>query len=474
MVRVSKKGNNGKKATKSRGLSKLSSKRKLSRMGKVQRRGESGVSSAFVSRNVAMKRLQLTLRDFRRLCILKGVFPREVSKMGSKFDSRQTYYSIKDMAALAHEPLLAKFREFKTLMRKVRKLAGRREVDLARRKHERYSSYTLHKIIKERYPRFADALYDADDALSTICLFASLPAEGRVDAAVIARCTAIETKWNDWLLKTGSLTKAFISVKGIYLEARVKSGTIVWIVPHRYAVPPPSKKDVDYRVMLTFVELYEVLLSFILIKLYKDDAADLTREDYPRTGVFKGLVFAFSREASYPWLALVAKCGGATVLDDASNESSATHVVTDRPNAPTIKIGDSCELVQPQWIVDSFNTGLKLPVARYAPSADLPPHLSPFASDEYVPAYKEHLDELKSAYVGLAAHEQQEQQQEPVQRLPDEQAKRTNDLATVVMSKKAKRLHSRMLHGIQRKREAIDKLRARRAKLDQLAAKRTK
>lgn len=446
-------------------LSKLSSKRKLSRLGKVRKQGEAGTSTAYVSRSTAMKRLQLTLRDFRRLCILKGVYPRDVAKLSGKFDSKQTYYSVKDVAALAREPLLDKFREFKTSMRKVRRSAGRGEIDEARRRFERAPKYTLHQIIKERYPRFEDALHDMDDSLSMIALFASLPAFGRVDADVVARCSALEARWHTWILKTKALTKAFVSIKGVYLEVRCRSARVVWLVPHRFAAAPPDKRDVDYRVMLTFLELYEVLVKFVLHKLYSDDAHLLAADDYPRDGVFKGLVFAFSREAIYPWLDLVAKCGGATVLstDGQTADETPTHVVSDRPSCPTVR-HDNADLVQPQWIVDSFNAGILLPVHKYAPGADLPPHLSPFAGDDYVPAYRTEIDNLKSAYAGLTQTNQPPPEPTHVPAPPDDR------LATVVMSKKAKRLHGRMLYGIQRKREVIDKLRARRAKLEEARA----
>lgn len=41
---------------------------------------------------------------------------------------------------------------------------------------------------------------------------------------------------------------------------------ITYLCPYEY--PPNLPKDVDYRVMSTFLEFYEVLLRFVLYKLY--------------------------------------------------------------------------------------------------------------------------------------------------------------------------------------------------------------
>ena len=634
----------------SKSVQKMGSKRKLSRFGKERNKGEAGINSAYVTRTQVLKRLQITLKDFRRLCILKGVYPRDPRK-NLKSGKDKTYYHFKDVAHLSHEPLIDKFREFKAFMKKVRKTLGRRDPEKAKRLYLDAPSYTLHHLVKERYPKFEDALRDMDDALNLVHMFAALPAAGRVTSDRTRSCRELVAQWQFFLARSRRLGKCFVSVKGVYFQATLSGVPVTWIHPHEYTQHVPS--DVDFRTMLTFLEFYETLIKFVLFKLFhaeglryppapgsdddfalhgglltlraealdnkakaetsagcggnmsenneedaggsgsakailvnqaKDSAkAAVKRAKHVRkqlehevvsgggeedeedkegsagedvrkqleealvsaTGLggggkgflsgggapgleegdewgapgfgrrlFEGCAFFLSRESQYSWLEFAMRSFGGTVGWHGSatfgeSDTAVTHVVYDRPTAPQATRTD-VEYVQPQWVLDSINVGVRLPMDRYRPGGSLPPHLSPFVDDAkegYVPAYREELDALKSAAEeygqsgsrgGVAEltegkveegadergddddddddddDEREEDGEEDEEGddgggesgeedKPKTPAEEEKELALVMMSKKARRLYGKMQHGIAKQSGKVGDLKRKRA-----------
>ena len=165
-----------KKSVKSRAI--LGSTRRLATFGKEQKKGYRGISSHYMSRTRAVNNLQITLKDFRRLCILKGIYPRDPDGLKKPNGKHQTFYHVKDISFLAHEPLLKKFRDFKSFAKKFARLAGKKMESEAERLWENRPQYTLEHLVKERYPHFNDALHDMDDALSTLYLYGRRPCRG--------------------------------------------------------------------------------------------------------------------------------------------------------------------------------------------------------------------------------------------------------------------------------------------------------
>ena len=123
-------------------------------------------------------------------------------------------------------------------------------------------------MVRERYPRFVDALSDLDDALTLTYLFAAIPSEMNIKANVTNKAKTLAAAWGAYCATASCITKSFISVKGVYLEAMIRDTPVRWIVPHSFTQYMPE--DVDYRVMTTFFEFYETLLQFVLFKLYND------------------------------------------------------------------------------------------------------------------------------------------------------------------------------------------------------------
>ena len=201
--------------------------------------------------------------------LFAGIYPREPRnkrKASKSSTPSTTFYYTKDIQYLLHEPLLNKFRDHKALAKKIAKSLGRGEVGDAARLERQEPKVSLDHIIKERYPTFVDALRDLDDALSMLFLFANLPSTSTVPPKTIAVCQRLCHEFEHYLITTHSLRKSFLSIKGIYYQATIQGQDILWLVPYKFV--QRVTRDVDFRIMGTFVEFYITLLGFVNFRLY--------------------------------------------------------------------------------------------------------------------------------------------------------------------------------------------------------------
>ena len=246
-------------------------------MPRIKKKGQAGAAKNYVTRNQAIRKLQISLPDFRKLCIWKGIYPREPrsrKKVSKSSTNSTTFYYAKDIQYLLHEPLLQRFRDQKALEKKISKALGRGDIGDASRLEKNAARpektgkprYTLDHVIRERYPTFNDALRDLDDCLSMLFLFANLPSTSAVPAKMIARCERLCLEFQHYLIVSRSLTKSFLSIKGIYYQANIRGEDILWLVPYKFNQRIVG--DVDFRIMGTFVEFYMTLLGFVNFKLF--------------------------------------------------------------------------------------------------------------------------------------------------------------------------------------------------------------
>ena len=183
---------------------------------------------------------------------------------------------------------------------------------------------SLDHIIKERYPTFTDALRDLDDALSLLHTFANLPSSNTIPSATTAECERLCCEWQHYIMRTQSLRKSFLSIKGIYYQAEVNGQDIFWLVPYKFAQNTPI--DVDYRIMKTFIDFYQVLLGFVMFRLFTIEGLI-----YPP----KFDVAADSKGAGLRAFSLEAK--GVKLIENGISESNGTTAVEGKDVSKQLK-----------------------------------------------------------------------------------------------------------------------------------------
>ncbi|XP_045113015.1 pescadillo homolog [Portunus trituberculatus] len=236
---------------------------------KRKKKGESGEAKRYITRNAAVKKLQLSLRDFRRLCILKGIYPREPKnrRKAQKGDSTiKTLYYMKDIQFLLHEPIIWKFREHRAFSLKIKHAKAKKDRSKVQRMMQNKPMYRLDHIVRERYPTFTHALRDLDDPLTLCFLFSKLPQVQRTTLNMVNMCRRLTLEFMLYVIEAQALRKVFITIKGYYYQVEIMGQTITWITPHPFT--PQTTTGVDFRIMRVFVEFYITLLGFTNFRLY--------------------------------------------------------------------------------------------------------------------------------------------------------------------------------------------------------------
>ena len=216
-------------------------------------------------------------------------------------------------------------------------------------------------------------------------------------AAVIANCAKLAAEWQLYVMRTRSLRKVFLSIKGIYFQASVKGETVTWLVPYMFTQNIPS--DIDFRIMLTFLELYQTLLGFVFFRLYsdinlvypppldasKDDEAAglgaLLLQETSRTLTIEGEA---GTEADLQSSKKITTKDVKKQIRQITNASHAT--VTDDDASEAVTNGDAAMDVDAQ------------PVASTSTATDIPKSLDPDAPDAEAGPSDEELTGLFNGY----------------------------------------------------------------------------
>jgi pescadillo len=220
----------------------------------------------YVSKAKAIHMLQTTQTDFRKLCILKGIYPQLPDKVKG-LQQGKMYFFAKDIRYLLHEPTLNKYRELKTFINRLKKAKDleEKEHEIALMKYAR-PNFTFDHLIKERYPTFYAALEDLDDCLTLMFMLSKLSPQDDLQRREIENAAKLCKEFTTYVAKEKCLSKVFLSVKGIYYQAVILGKKVTWLVP--YDFPQIVPLQVDFKVFKTFLILYDTLLTFVNFKLF--------------------------------------------------------------------------------------------------------------------------------------------------------------------------------------------------------------
>lgn len=240
-------------------------------MGIKKKINKSGAIINFISRSRALKKLDISLKDFRKLCILKGIYPSAPKKkLLKKYGTKTKFYQLKDILNLIHEPLLIKIKQARIYLKKIQKALNRKDLKRVLFLKKNKPEFTCDHLIRERYPNFIDAVRDLDDCLSMIHLFSMLPSgsTNELTGKRVFKWQRLRDEFQAWCVRKKCIQKAFVSIKGTYIQISLYGTDVIFLMPHEFVHEMPN--NVDYNVMSTFLFFYETLLKFINFRLYNE------------------------------------------------------------------------------------------------------------------------------------------------------------------------------------------------------------
>jgi pescadillo protein len=402
-------------------------------MGRKLRKGQRGKKANLVREDKVLEKIDVPdILQFRRLCILRGVYPREIPK---EQNSPFAAFHRKDLAMLNSDPMAWFIRDHAAWLRKYKNRLHRGEHYGAPEPSAPYA-----ELIRSRYPTFTDAVRDLDDALTTVALFAQMSGTKLIASERVVKCRRLMTEFHYFVARSRILRFGFISFRGFHFEAAIDGEKVLWLVPHSF--PLAEDAEVDYRVLLDFLELYEHLLGFVNARLFIQlgmkypptyDAAkwaqsfyiDAIVDSFPQgdgapsasvaaepasregldrmvaalanpglqepdeappaedAGIFAGLVFTIHHGVARDPVSFVIRAlGGRIEWNEETDDTGVTHTIIDRRPATRHM---SRVYVQPQWVFDCLNrrelVELEGSAGSYLPGQELPAHVSPWVAE---------------------------------------------------------------------------------------------
>ena len=177
------------------------------KVGKHNHGSKKPKEAVYLSKAQCLHRLEVSQTDFRRLCVLKGIYPQLPENVKGLHQGKM-YFFAKDIKFLMHEPVLEKFRDLKSFIKRLKSARDKdeKEHESALMKYVR-PNLTYDHLIKERYPTFFSALEDLDDCLTLLFMLSKLPPQDDLQRIEIENASKLCKEFTTYVAKEKCLSK---------------------------------------------------------------------------------------------------------------------------------------------------------------------------------------------------------------------------------------------------------------------------
>lgn len=348
----------------------------------------------YVSRKASLQKLDMTEKQFNRLCVLFAVYPviTDVKNCYDKIDG--WYYRIEDIKRMFY----SEAREI--LRRNVKKEIKRQELvkfkQLERAAKIIDDEFNLSDLVKHKYPTFGESIGDLGNTLRNLYL---------IDMLAIDSCRSELEIFETFVAKRGFLSMAFMSKKGVYFGVRIEKVLIAWMAPY----PGLNLKDIVEEKIDTSIVRHRIDFDFLDFGSFSEEESEDVEEIDPndpnkfdisllkyaspllklhvrltvhklcllypienprRNTVFKDMKFYINVQSIASQISFSIISSGGELVEYENAKFIISEVVD--------QIDSEKKYVQPQYIFDSVNQGHALCADAYSVGKELPPHISPF------------------------------------------------------------------------------------------------
>lgn len=349
----------------------------------------------FVSRKMALARLNTTESQFNKLTVLCNVYPVVADSKNCYDRVEGWYYLIDDIKKIFYSET------YQIMMSNTQKLAKREKLLKVEQKDRankiKDTEFNFIELVKQKYNSLGSSLEDLGNSLRHLYL---------INMLEIDDVSEDLKNFENFVMEKKLLNKGFLSKKGIYFAFNIEKVMVVWMVPYpgyclneyveekKEILPKAQVNEFDFLDFGSFEEseseeikecpnpnddnkfdiallkysspLLKIHLKLVLHKL----SLILSSSSVSKNGIFKNKKFFIDVNGIKPWISfLISSCDGEITSKDEANFIITEIVEIIEPNK---------HYIQPQFIFDCLNQNTLLPIDQYLVGVDLPAHISPF------------------------------------------------------------------------------------------------